>query len=439
MRILLVDDNPDDRALVRRALQPDHPAAEFVEAATAAALERVLKRPPDVAVLDFSLGWSNGLDVFRRLKEANPDLAAIMFTGSLGEERAVDMMRAGLGDYILKDVSRLPRLRASVLALVREQRQRQALRRAEERYSDLFRRVSVGLFACAPDGRIGDANPALLRMLGCDSLAAAHELDLDSLVESEPVRQSLRQLTPGTALRCRTRLLRSDGARLEADLHARRVRHGDVSWIEGEVTDVTELQEALEQQRRLLQEVVHRVYNNLQQVTALLQLQARHSPTPESSRGYHDVSDRIRALSLVQRRLHRSRDMQSVDLPGFLHDLAELRRQTGIAVDVGGLTALELSVAKAIPVALLTQELVASALRHAFVGRDTGRIRIGLHRDGDRLQLCVADNGVGAEPARVLESGGVSAQIIASLVREIDGEVEIRREGGLRVCVTFAP
>ena len=104
-----------------------------------------------------------------------------MFTGSGNEEVAVRAMKAGLDDYILKSPRHYARLpTAAVLALDRS-RQRRALQEAEARYRDLFNRVPAGLFCVALDGRITDANPAMVGMLGYPDRKALGAVDAKSL------------------------------------------------------------------------------------------------------------------------------------------------------------------------------------------------------------------------------------------------------------------
>ena len=126
LRVLLVDDNPDDRALVRRALERDLGAIQAEEIVDRAAFERANEAGGfDLVVTDYQLLWWTGLDVVRAAKERWPYCPVVMFTATGNEEVAVAAMKSGLDDYVLKSTSRLPRLVASVrLALQNAQRQR---------------------------------------------------------------------------------------------------------------------------------------------------------------------------------------------------------------------------------------------------------------------------------------------------------------------------
>ncbi len=125
MRILLIDDNPDDRALARRVLERDFPDVETWEAFDPSSLDQALEEDDfDAVVTDYQLRWSDGLEVLRRVKEGTPDCPVIMFTGTGTEEVAVEAMKSGLDDYIVKSPQHYGRLPIAV---------RSALARAEQR------------------------------------------------------------------------------------------------------------------------------------------------------------------------------------------------------------------------------------------------------------------------------------------------------------------
>src|SRR3954462_2814215 len=132
LRLLLVDDNPDDRALAVRELRKAYPGARVDQVFTAAQLEAALKKADfDVVITDYQLGWSNGIMVLQRVKSALPDTPVIMFTATAQQEDAVNAMKAGLDEYVVKSVKHFMRLPLAVDAVVQNSRQRRALRQSE--------------------------------------------------------------------------------------------------------------------------------------------------------------------------------------------------------------------------------------------------------------------------------------------------------------------
>ena len=104
MRVLLIDDDPKDRGLAADTLGRDLPSAEIVEIGDGTALELALQGPtePALAITDYALTWSDGLAMFRRIKTAYPLCPVIVFTGVGDETLAVELLKAGVDDYVVK-------------------------------------------------------------------------------------------------------------------------------------------------------------------------------------------------------------------------------------------------------------------------------------------------------------------------------------------------
>ncbi len=172
MRLLLVDDNPDDRLLAVRVLRRDIADLEVEEARDAEEFRQALERDGfDAAVTDYRLQWSDGIAVLLTLRSRYPDLPVVMFTSSGSEEVAVDAMKAGLDDYVLKSPGHLSRLPAAVMAAVRRMRDRRRVTDLET----LVNRLNVGVYRIAADGWLIEANPAFLRLLGYSSTEEARQ------------------------------------------------------------------------------------------------------------------------------------------------------------------------------------------------------------------------------------------------------------------------
>jgi two-component sensor histidine kinase len=115
MRFLVVDDNPDDRQLEIREIRALFPDVEIDEAVDAASFEACLaKGPHDLVLTDLDLRWGSGREVLMTVKQRCPDCAVIMFTGTGDEATAVELMKSGLDDYIVKSPQQMARLRASL-------------------------------------------------------------------------------------------------------------------------------------------------------------------------------------------------------------------------------------------------------------------------------------------------------------------------------------
>lgn len=164
LQIVLVDDNPDDRALVSRVLAREYPDASIEEVMDQESLDRALEGGTfDLMITDFQLRWSNGLAVLRAVKARYPDRPIVMFTGTGSEEIAVEAMKNGLDDYVLKSPRHLVRLVASVRSALSLGRERIANRESEEMLYCLKKAVDtlpIGVTIADPHGKIVYTNPA---------------------------------------------------------------------------------------------------------------------------------------------------------------------------------------------------------------------------------------------------------------------------------------
>lgn len=184
IRVLLIDDNPDDRALALRALRREFPNAEAAEVRDSESLHSALSRFRfDLAVVDHQLQWSTGLDIFPRIREFAPDCPVIMFTGSGNEEIAVAALKAGFDDYVLKSPRHFARLTASARLALERARERQRADALDLRLEHLLTRLNVGVGRARMDGTIVFANPAFRRIFSLPA-APAPLPKLDQLVPS---------------------------------------------------------------------------------------------------------------------------------------------------------------------------------------------------------------------------------------------------------------
>lgn len=249
MNFLIVDDNPDDRALVRRELTRDFPQGQFREATNARELSEALTGgAPELVVTDYQLRWTDGITVLLGVKRRHPNCPVIMFTGSGNEEIAVQAMKAGLDDYVLKSPKHYARLASAATMALDRARHRAALAEAEGRYQSLFDDVPVGLFRVARDGTVVDANRALVEMLGYpdrDSLLAGRVMQF--FADSRERRTLLGTLIASGMVRFfQAQFKRRDGRIIWAETNARVIRNGRsrVVCYEGSLEDVTPRRQA---------------------------------------------------------------------------------------------------------------------------------------------------------------------------------------------------
>ena len=208
-----------------------------------------------------------------------------------------------------------------------------------------------------------------------------------------------------------------------------------------------ELREAIATREAMLREIHHRVKNNLQIVTSLLNLQAKSVQGDQAQRAFSDIQTRVKALALVHRYLYESDDLQSVNLSAFLRELAaSLQLSYGmsdeqVAIEVVAEEVWDIS-DRAVPLALFMTEAMTNALKHAFPEGRRGVIKIALQVLPSGLtRFSVEDNGIGLTEAQAASQGGPTSlgmSLIKAFARQVDGALTISGPPGTVVAIEFA-
>ncbi len=204
------------------------------------------------------------------------------------------------------------------------------------------------------------------------------------------------------------------------------------------------LRASLREKDVLLKEVHHRVRNNMQIISSLLNHQARLISDAAVLNMFRESQNRIRSIALVHEKLYRSTDLSRIDFADYIESLVVHLFHT-LQVDAvriayrSELLPVDLDVTMAIPLGLIVNELVMNSLEHAFPQARRGEIFIRLERIGDgRLRLEIADNGVGLPPGvDPRQSASLGWQIVQMLIEQIGGSLETRSEAGTSVAITF--
>lgn len=198
-----------------------------------------------------------------------------------------------------------------------------------------------------------------------------------------------------------------------------------------------DLKESLVQKDMLLREIHHRVKNNLQIVSSLLNIHGG----PSDRNALEDIKTRVRALALVHRYLYEGDDVRMVDLKSFLTELCntlarslmERNRRVRLDIDLPELAVLS---DRAVPIALFVTEVMTNSVKHAFPAGRAGRISVRLSLEGETdCVLEVADDGIGAADAPNGEAGGLGRQLMEAFAHQLGGELSVTSDTGTRVVL----
>jgi len=205
-----------------------------------------------------------------------------------------------------------------------------------------------------------------------------------------------------------------------------------------------QIKASLKEKEVLLKEVHHRVKNNMQVISSLLNLQSRHIQDSAVLEMFKESQRRIRSMALIHERLYQSSDLSRIEFSQYLRNLAthlfhscqvdSSRIQLRIEAEE-----VYLNINTAIPCGLIVNELVSNSLKHGFPGERSGSLGLDLRRlNGDGYMLRVKDDGVGfPETLDFRKTETLGMQIVSTLVDQIEGRLELERGSGTGFTLEF--
>lgn len=478
LRVLVIDDNKSDRALVIRELRREFSQVQVQEILDASDFEQAIANGNfDAVVTDYELGWSNGLEVLRTVKADFPGCPVVMFTNTGTEEIAVEALKSGLDDYVLKASSRYIRIPAAIRTALERIAIQQRAALLEIRLQRLLNQIKVGIFRSQLDGTILEANPAFLELLGAESLAQVNELNLlgagngyNQLADLQPPQQQEREVR-----------LYKNGTRFWALLTTTLNTIEGVTVVDGLLEDITERKEAELQLQQLNVTLETRVWertaqleNANQELEAFAYSISHDLRTPlRVIQGYAQIllkalgnsleADKLTYLQriaanaeqldiLIEDLLTYSRlsqgeiNVEPVPLSQVLTEvLAELepeisKRQAQIEIEK------VLPIVQANPLILLQvlTNLLSNAVKFVAEGVQP-QVRVWAEQREERIRLWIEDNGIGIAPDKQQQifrpftrlhgreeypGTGIGLAIVSKGIERIRGQVGVESQLG---------
>lgn len=493
--ILVLDDDPVVRTTTAAYLEDE--GYTVVEAESGeSGLERFKLGNVDAILLDWRLPGITGGEVLSNICEQAPTTPVIVVSGTTNMEDVVEALHRGAWDFLTKPLSSFSTLTASLrkclnrAQLLREEGQHRenlerqirkrtealeqanamlrrqiaeriefekALADSEERFRQLVENVREVFFIHdISTGAFLYVSPTFTEVWGrsCASLYSQPDL-LYGTVHAEDQHRFIQGwellLKGNKALDEECRIVRPDNSLRWIRMRAFPVEDdlGSPYRIVGIADDITrrrtqeeKIRSSLREKEILLKEVHHRVKNNLQLVSSLLNLQASYIRTPEDKELFLESQHRIQSMTLVHEELYRSDDLSCVEFSDYLPRLThKLIAAFAVGKDIQLITDIQpifFPVDTAIPCGLIINELFSNALKHAFPGRTDGVVCLSVKREREQIRIIVRDNGVGFpleyDPSTARTLG---MQLVHSLVDQLGAFLDIEVDGGTTFTITF--
>jgi PAS domain S-box-containing protein len=264
-------------------------------------------------------------------------------------------------------------------------------------------------------------------------------------------RDAYPLLAEGRVYHDELEMVRRDGSRFWASIHGKAIDPDHMEagsiWIFEDISARRDMElkvrDSLREKETLLREIHHRVKNNMQVVSSLLDLQAQRLADPELKAVFLVAQRRVKAMALLHEKLYQTKDVANIDFADYLSALAQetmAAHGLGPPRTVFTTTArgIRLDLEKAVPCALAVSELLTNALKHAFPAPRAGAVEIDLVEQPGRYVLTVRDNGVGLPDGFDLaRSQSLGLQLVAVLARQLGGTFQLTSRDGVTAEVAF--
>lgn len=244
--------------------------------------------------------------------------------------------------------------------------------------------------------------------------------------------------------------LRRNGSEFPVEVSLSPLAAEDKKYTISAIRDITDrkrveerIRASLREKEVLLKEVHHRVKNNLQVISSIINLQAETIEDEHIKQLFSDTRARVRSIALVHERLYESKNLDNIDfkdyVEGLVRDLCESFAIDGARIETDfKIHDLSLDLDKVINCGLIVNELVTNSLKYAFPGNRPGKISISLESHDSMAVLSVSDNGIGIPESLVLGSTGtLGLMLVEGLTKELEGTLKLSSVGGATFVMTF--
>ncbi|NYB51528.1 MAG: PAS domain S-box protein [Methanobacteriaceae archaeon] len=236
-------------------------------------------------------------------------------------------------------------------------------------------------------------------------------------------------------------------------LHTKKIpildEEGNPQYLLGISEDITEIKKAendlknsLKEKEVLLREIHHRVKNNMQIISSILNLQKKFLEDEKAQVALTESQNRVKSMAMIHERLYQSPDLTRINISEYIERLVSdlyytysiSTKQVSLVMDVENLS---LNIETAVPCGLIISELVSNSLKYAFP-QGRGEISISLKESDEMKELIVGDDGVGfPEEIDFENTQTLGLQLVNNLVKQLDGQIKIEKTNGTKFKVLF--
>jgi PAS domain S-box-containing protein len=345
------------------------------------------------------------------------------------------------------------------------------LRVSEEKYRNIVETSNEGIIIIDDEAKVTYANNKVTDMLGY-SLEEGIGRPIWNFADEEGktiLKQNLEKRRQGVNESYELKLICKDGSLLWTLINAKSLidKDGKFAGSLSMLTDITERKKAEEALNNIetarKKEIHHRIKNNLQVISSLLDLQAEQFRKREDIRdsevleAFRESQNRVISMALIHEELYKGGGSETLNFSPYIRELADTLLQTyrlgntEISLNMDLEEDLFFDIDTAVPLGIIVNELISNSLKHAFPDRKKGEIKIKLLKEeptelenegsqstSTNFTLTISDNGIGIpENFDIKNLDSLGMQLVTSLVDQLDGELELKRKNGTEFTIRF--
>jgi PAS domain S-box-containing protein len=331
-----------------------------------------------------------------------------------------------------------------------------SLRKSEEKYRTLFEEDPNYTMLLGTDGTILDLNHSSSKLIGFhkkDLVGKNYSILADGKQNDFELKiDRINSLLHGESVKpFEFKFINKNGITNWIRVHLNPVKdNGNIIYIIAIGVDITEhkksekaIKSSLNDKKILLQEIHHRVKNNMQIISSLLNLQTKYLDDEEAINVLKESQNRVRSMAIIHENLYQSKDLMHINCVDYIQSLvfnlfyAYNIEKTQIK-PILKIEDISLNIETAVPCGLIISELISNSLKYAFPKGMNGEIVVSLKSGKEYYQLCISDNGIGLPDDINFNSiRTLGLLLVNSLIEQIDGKITIHRENGTRYNIIF--
>lgn len=322
----------------------------------------------------------------------------------------------------------------------------EALKKSEMKYKTLFEADPDYTFLVDTEGIIVDVNVATTKVIGLSSNELVGkkftDLEIISKQDLQLYVEKIPELLKGDHVKpFEVRLMDKEGELRWVNVQVTTIEEEDnnVSFILIIASDISEskqfedeLKNSIREKEVLLQEIHHRVKNNMQIISSLLNIQTRYVDDKETVNVLKESQNRVKSMAMIHEKLYRSKKFNKIYFADYIESLVwdlfySYSVENGTIEPVLEIDDVKLNIETSVPCGLIITELVSNSLKYAFPDKRKGELKVSLKNKGNYYVLTISDNGVGIpENINYKNTDSLGLRLVNSLTDQIDGEIELK-------------